>query len=75
MIHLLLVACTLKVSSVGASITGLMAGDANPPGYSVVNIDLDTIERPPSVAKSVIGHVNAVDGMQSQFPYSSPIYR
>ncbi len=45
------------------SITGLMAGDSNPPGYSVVNLDLDTVERPPSVDKSIMGYVNAADGM------------
>ena len=47
------------------SITGLMTGDRNPPAYSVVNIDLDTLEKPPSVAKSVLGYVDAADGMHA----------
>ena len=40
-----------------------MSGDSNPPGYSVVNLDIDTIEGPVVVNPSVIGFVNSLEGM------------
>ena len=46
-----------------ATLSGLMSGDSNPPGYSVVNLDIDTIEGPVVVNPSVIGFVNSLEGM------------
>lgn len=57
--------CTSLIKDSKSSISGRMAGDANPPAYSVINLDLDTIERPPSVDKSIMSYVNAVDGMHA----------
>lgn len=62
-----LVGLVLLTDPSDCSLTGQMAGDPNPPGYSVVNLDLDTIERPPSVDKSVMAYVNAADGMHLLF--------
>ena len=43
------------------SITGAMSGDGVPNGYSVVNVDVDTIEGPTVVDPSVIGYVRNID--------------
>jgi hypothetical protein len=44
-----------------SSITGSMSGDGVPAGYSVINVDLDTVEGPTAVQPSVIGYVRNVD--------------
>ena len=46
----------------------LLSGDANPPGYSVLDVDVDTIEGPVSVKPSIIGYVNSLEGV---LPYNA----
>ena len=43
------------------SITGSMSGDGVPAPYSVVNVDVDTIEGPAVVSPSIISYVRNVD--------------
>ena len=57
------IAASLFIHGQYSSMTGTMSGDANPPGYSVVNLDIDTIEGPVTVRPSVMGYVNALEGM------------
>ena len=40
-----------------------ISGDLNPVGFSVVNLDVDTIEGPIGVKPSVIGYVNSFESM------------
>ena len=58
-------AVILFVSS-GGSYAGFaksMSGDANPPGYSVIHLDIDTVDGPVAVKKSVLGYVHSLEGM------------
>lgn len=41
----------------------VMVGDLDPPAYSVVNIDIDTVGGRVAVPKSIIGYVNALERM------------
>jgi hypothetical protein len=44
-----------------SSLTGSLSGDGVPAGYSVVNVDVDTVEGPTAVQPSVIGYVRNID--------------
>lgn len=63
--------CILVFSSIhvqSGSSPSLLSGDANPPGYSVLDVDVDTIEGPVSVKPSIIGYVNSLEGV---LPYNT----
>lgn len=40
-----------------------ISGDRNPPGYSALNVEVDTIAGPVTIDKSVIGYVTQLEGM------------
>jgi hypothetical protein len=44
-----------------SSIAGSMSGDGVPAGYSVINIDLDTVDGPTILSPSVVGYVRNID--------------
>jgi hypothetical protein len=43
-----------------ASITGSMSGDAVPSAYSVINVDIDTIDGPVVVPPSIMGYIHNI---------------
>jgi hypothetical protein len=48
------------------SMTG-MSGDLNPPAYSAVNIDIDTIQGPVTIDRTVIGFIDNLESMFHEF--------
>ena len=59
------------------SISRQLSGDANPPGYSVVNVDVDTVDGPVAIPKSVMGYINSLEGIIScrTFMYNFQSYQ
>jgi hypothetical protein len=49
-------------SSPGSMSAKTLAGDKNPPPYSALNIELDTVAGPVTIQKSVIGFINQLEG-------------
>ena len=62
MIFFVSILVQLSISVNGGASPEILSGDENPPGYSVIDLDLDTIEGPVSVKPSVIGYVNSLEG-------------
>ena len=55
------------IAATQSTFTGTLSGDSNVPGYSVLNLDLDTVEGPAVIAPSVVGYVNSLEGMPQHF--------
>ena len=42
-----------------------MSGDLNPPQYSSVNVDIDTIQGPVTIDRTVIGFIDNLESMKT----------
>lgn len=58
--------CILLVSTLQAdrcASSSILSGDKNPPGYTVMDVDVDTIDGQVAVRPSIIGYVNSLEGI------------
>jgi hypothetical protein len=62
LIYSLIFMQTRPVWGLETSLKGL-SGDLNPPAYSSLNVEVDTIQGPVTIERSVIGFINDLECM------------